>query len=259
MKKKLAVLLALMLLSLALTGCGSGDQQNVPTTAPQQRDPLSTEPTNPPAAQEGLGYDPLAEEDQGGAYLAGAVYDEYGNTVYAGATPIPINPIDMPTETPRPSLTFAYGAAQAPALGIQFEAPQGWTMNTESTDSVVLTDPETRDGVNAQLTVSILSVSSDYKLADVKTQVTDMLKEIGQYNYSQWTTTNLAERTLLKQDGYYANYRGVRTDGTIIRGRVMVALLEGNKIITVHMMVPGWFNESYMKVVDHFRDTLKTI
>lgn len=58
MKKKLAVLLALMLLSLALTGCGSGDQQNVPTTAPQQRDPLSTEPTNPPAAQEGLGYDP---------------------------------------------------------------------------------------------------------------------------------------------------------------------------------------------------------
>ena len=132
-------------------------------------------------------------------------------------------------------------------------------MNTEATDSVVLTDPETRDGVNAQLTVSILSVSSDYKLADVKTQVTDMLKEIGQYNYSQWTTTNLAERTLLKQDGYYANYRGVRTDGTIIRGRVMVALLEGNKIITVHMMVPGWFNESYMKVVDHFRDTLKTI
>ena len=113
--------------------------------------------------------------------------------------------------------------------------------------------------MNAQLTVSILSVSSDYKLADVKTRVTDMLKEIGQYNYSQWTTTNLAERTLLKQDGYYANYRGVRTDGTIIRGRVMVALLEGNKIITVHMMVPGWFNESYMKVVDHFRDTLKTI
>ena len=53
-----------------------------------------------------------------------------------------------------------------------------------------------KDGVNAQLTVSILSVSSDYKLADVKTQVTDMLKEIGQYNYSQWTTTNLAERTL---------------------------------------------------------------
>ena len=51
----------------------------------------------------------------------------------------------------------------------------------------------------------------------------------------------------------------MRTDGTIIRGRVMVALLEGNKIITVHMMVPGWFNESYMKVVDHFRDTLKTI
>ena len=86
-----------------------------------------------------------------------------------------------------------------------------------------------------------------------------MLAEIGQYNYTEWTTTDLAERTLLKKDGYYANYRGQYYDGTIVRGRVMVALLDNNQIITVHMAAPGWFNESYMNVVSHFRDTLQQI
>ena len=61
----------------------------------------------------------------------------------------------------------------------------------------------------------------------------------------------------VKKDGYYANYRGVYYDGTIVRGRVMVALLDNRQIITLHMTCPGWFNESYMNVVAHFRDTVK--
>ena len=43
----------------------------------------------------------------------------------------------------------------------------------------------------------------------------------------------------------------------MIRGRVMVALLDNHQIITLHMSCPGWFNESYMNVVAHFRDTAK--
>ena len=125
--------------------------------------------------------------------------------------------------------------------------------------AIVLTDPVTYDNYNATMTVRFESVPSSYALNDVKTRVSDMLKEIGQYNYTEWTSTSLAERTLLKKNGYYANYRGVQYDGTIVRGRVMVALLDGNRIITLHMSGPAGYNESYMNVVSHFRETLKQI
>ncbi|MBE5783163.1 MAG: hypothetical protein E7329_07620 [Clostridiales bacterium] len=245
--KRFALLLALILAAVLLAGYSSSSlASNV--GGQLQQDPLSLP----------SGYNPASEED-GSSYLPDTQYNEYGQTVYAGATPIPLDPIDMPTPTPRPSLTFSYGAVMADRLGLAFEAPVGWYVDTTAADAIVLTDPVAYDNVNATLTIRILPVDSDYKLADVKTEVRNMLSEIGQYNYSEWTTTDLASRTLLKKDGYYANYRGELYDGTIVRGRVMVALLDGNKVISVHMSAPGWFNESYMNVVSHMRDTLQMI
>ena len=205
------------------------------------------------------GYNPAWEEDDGSPYVPGAVYDDYGNLVNVGATPIPLDPIDMPTPTPRPSLSFQYGAVHADKLGIAFEAPSGWYVDASANDMIVLTDPNMYDDINATLTIRMQNVSNDYKLADVKDEVRAALKEVGQYNYSEWETTTLSSRTLLNKDGYYANYRGVLFDGTIVRGRIMVALLDGNRIITVHMKAPGWYNESYMNVVAHFRDTLTAL
>lgn len=201
-------------------------------------------------------YNPAAEEDDGTPYLPGTVYDDYGNPVNVGATPIPLDPIDMPTATPRPSLSFQYGAISADKLGIAFEAPAGWYVDASASDMIVLTDPNMYDGINATFTIRMQNVSKDYKLANVKDEVRAALKEVGQYNYTEWETTTLSKRTLMDKDGYYANYRGVLFDGTVVRGRVMVALLDGNRIITVHMKAPGWYNESYMNVVAHFRDTL---
>ncbi|MCI5565102.1 MAG: hypothetical protein MR400_05360 [Clostridiales bacterium] len=240
MKRISALLAALM---LALTAA----------CALAQRDPLSVEPT---AIPEYGGYNPMEEEDNG--YLADTVYDDWGNTVYAGATPIPLDPIDMPTPTPRPSLSFSYGAVTAENLGLAFEAPVGWLVDQSDVSAIVLTDPNMLDNINATIVIRIQSVSAGYGMNDVKSEVQRMLKEIGQYNYTSWTTTTLASRTLLKKDGYYANYRGEMDDKTVVRGRVMVALLDGNRIITLHASCPGWYNESYMNVVAHIRDTLTT-
>ena len=237
----LALVLALMLLGCAALASGT-----------LQRDPMATPDTTLPD-----GYDPASEEDGETAYVAGAAYDAYGRQMYAGATPIPLDPIDMPTATPRPSLAFSYGVATVDSLNLTFEAPVGWGVDTSVPDAVTLIDPNTYDNYNASMTIRIVSVSSSYKLADVKTEVRTMLSEIGKYDFAKWETTDLALRTLLKKDGYYANYRGEYYDGTVVRGRVMVALLDGNKIITVHMACPGWYNESYMNVVSHFRDTVK--
>lgn len=258
--KKAMLLVSLLLAAMLLMGCSAQNENFPNASANMQKDPLTVETTDAPAIHVSaeMDYDPMAEEDVN-TYVAGALYDEYGNTLYAGATPIPLDPIDMPTATPRPSLTFSYGVANVDHLNISFEAPVGWVVDTSAADTVVLTDPQTYDNFNATMTVKISPVASTFNLSDVKAEVKAVLAEIGQYNYTTWETTDLAERTLLKKDGYYANYRGQYYDGTIVRGRVMVALLDNNQIMTVHMAAPGWFNESYMNVVSHFRDTLKQI
>lgn len=251
MKKKAALFLALVLLLTAV--CGAGAENTGDTEGQQQVDPSDL-------AGSGAGwdgeYDPASEED-GDTYVSGTVYDDYGNAVYAGATPIPLDPIDMPSPTPKPELAFSFGPVEATNLGISFEAPQGWLVDTSSPDAIVLMDPQTHDGVNAQLTVRITNVSADYKLADVQTEVRNILKDIGQYNYSSWNPTNLAKRTLLKKDGYYVDYDGTYYDGTKVWGRVMVALLDNNRIITVHLSAPSGFG--FKTVITHFRDTLESI
>ncbi len=257
MKKSLLVLV-LLLLALVMAGCAA--QTNYPEAGQNyQADPL-TIPTATPVPREDTydlpdDYDPASEEDHTIYDLVGVYYDEYGRQIYAGATPIPLDPIDLPTPTPRPSLAFTY--TQASVNGLTFEYPEGWMVDTPDSRTIILTDPVTYDNYNATMTVRFESVPNSYALNDVKTRVSDMLKEIGQYNYTEWTSTSLAERTLLKKNGYYANYRGVYYDGTIVRGRVMVALLDNGQIITLHMSCPGWYNESYMNVVAHFRDTAK--
>lgn len=254
--RKAMLLCALLLAVVLLAGCSADGGTTYPeANTAVQRDPMALA-TQAPAAAPEAEYDPASEEDDG-SFLSGAVYNEYGQALYAGATPIPLDPIDMPTATPRPSLTFTYGQVDIPAMRLSFEAPAGWTADTSVADQVVLRDPNTYDNYNATMTVKLSPVASSYKLSDVRTTVQDELKQIGQYNYSEWTTTTLSARTLLRKDGYYANYRGVLYDGTVVRGRVMVALLDNNQIITVHMSCPGWYNESYMNVVAHFRETLK--
>ena len=113
------------------------------------------------------------------------------------------------------------------------------------------------DGFNASLTLRLYPVANTYKLADVRTDLKNTLKELGQYNFSSWSTTEMASRTLLKKDGYYADYRGTYYNGTAIYGRVMMALLDNHQIIMMHLVCSdGYFNSSYKAVVNHVRDTL---
>lgn len=251
MKKKAALLCALIMLMGLLSGCGNSEPQSDPTPDPGQMNPNDWASNNTFNWDD---YNPAVEEDKGN-YIPGVVYDDFGNPVYAGATPIPLNPIDMPSPTPKPQLVFSYGPVTASNLGISFEAPQGWLIDASSPDTIVLMDTQSYDGVTARLTVRITSVSGSYKLSDAKTEVSNMLKEIGQYNYSSWNPTSIASRTLLKKDGYYADYDGVYYDGTAVWGRVMVALLDNNRVISVHLSAPSGFG--FKNVITHFRDTLK--
>ena len=253
MKKSfLLTMVALISLTLVMIGAAMAEAGQL------QSDPMAI-PTDAPTMTFDLpqGYDPASEEDHT-PYNSSAVYDDYGHMKYAGATPIPLDPIDMPTPTPKPTYSFSFGMVPADKIGLSFEAPVGWQIDASADDSVTLIEPNTVDGYNAKLIVRMTNVASSYRTNDLKSDLRSYIKELGQYNYSRWSSTELANRTIMKKDGFYADYEGTYYDGTMIYGRVMMALLDGNKVITVHLSCPdGYFNSSYKAVINHVRDTLK--
>lgn len=262
--KKWALLLVLVLAAILLAGCGSPEESFPEADSSLQQDPMTIPTDVPaPAAEDDpwANYNPASEEDNGNnSYAPNASYNEYGQQKYAGATPIPLDPVDMPTATPKPNLTFSYGDVAADNIGLTFQAPVGWGIETPDAETIILTDPNAYDGINATMTIRIVSVPSSYKLTDVRTEISNMLKEIGQYNFSSFSKTELAARTLLKKDGYYADYHGTYYDGTAVNGRVMAVLLDGNRIITLHLVCAhGFFDTSYKDVINHFRNTAKLI
>ncbi len=249
--KKLSALLVVLVICLTALSASLADGL--------QSDPLAL-PTDRPGTGLPEGYDPASEEDSLSYYASGSAYNDYGRSLYAGASPIPLDPIDMPTPTPKPQLTFSYGPVTASKIGVSFEGPAGWILDTSADDSVVLTNPTAYDGYNATITVRIYPVASSFKLSDVRTELKNTLKELGQFNFAKWNHTELAARTLLKKDGFYADYDGAYYNGTAIHGRVMMALLDGNKIIMLHLSCPdGFFNSSYKSVINHVRETMKQL
>ena len=272
MWKKQAALALLICLTVVLL-CGCAQQQTtypeagsnpVPTRqAVRQSDVLQTV-TDPPAAvvdfpddyydsdvtDEGDWDDDTADADSGNAYTG---YVSSGSK-YAGATPIPLDPVDMPTPTPRPDLEFEYETYNT-AMGYSFEAPTGWIVDRNDASTFILRDPETRDGVNAVFTLTSQSVSSTYRMTDLRNELSNQLSQI-QRNYVGWRVWTADSRKLLKGDGYYNAYRGVTYDDTIVRGLVHVALVD-RKVVTLSYSAPGYYNNSYQRVYNKIRNTIQ--
>lgn len=267
MKKLLLV--ALIVLTLVLVA-GCQQKPAVPETnveAPAensqpvgQQSPLD-QPEQP--AVEGLpeGYDPSVEEGSGSPVAAGN-YDESGIAQHAGATPVPLDPVDMPSPTKRPDLTFTFASYTAAKLGITFESVAGYLVDDSQADVYVLTEPieQQKDNYSVVFTFSRSAVTTGYSMNNLKTDLRNFASELGKVNYKEWKLSDTAERTLLGKPGYYVTYRGVMYDGTIVRGRVHMALLDNNRVLSIHYTGPGEYNTDYSNTVfTRIRSTLKTI
>ncbi|MGI6690172.1 MAG: hypothetical protein ACOX63_04905 [Christensenellales bacterium] len=255
--------LCLMAIMLLLLGACSGQTAQTPTEEPKtQENPLTVPTETPPVFGDNLpeGYDPSKEEDQDREYVDSALAEQAAMQ-YAGATPILINPIDMPTATPRPPLAFSFAPYTASGIGLTFESVAGYHVDESDPNVYILTEPaeQMKDNYSVQITLSISPVTSSYKSIDAKRDLQAKLAEMGKVNYKSWEPTYTAERTLLNKKGHYANYRGVLLDDTIVRGRVHMALLDNNRLFTIHISYPGWYSEDYIKVFTHIRNTLKAI
>ena len=250
MKKRLQITALLLLMVLLLSACSAATEEGAAQggQAPAEV-PVSSLPED---------YNPAAEEDKN--LLPVGAYDADGNKIYAGATPIPIDPIDLPTATPRPELTFTFGAYTADKLGLTFESAVGYEVNDALSGIYVLTEPAAavKDNYPCVVMVEVTSITKNYTTADVKSDLSKYLQNEGK-QYDKWETYQAATTTMMGQKGYYNNYRGVLPDGTIVRGRVCMVIMGENQLLTVHVSCPGWYNSSYMKVFDQVRKTIKKV
>ncbi len=271
MKKVLFVLMLALTLVL-VAGCQpktdpapvtQPDVQEQPDTQEQpagsQQSPL--EQIGQPAA-EGLpeGYNPSDEESEG--INVEGEFNKDGIAMHAGATAIPLDPVDMPSPTKRPDLTFTFASYTASKLGITFESVAGYIVDDSQADVYVLTEPieQQKDNYSVVFTFSRSTVNAGYTLNNLKADLRTFAADLGKVNYQQWRVSDTAERTLLGKPGCYITYRGVQYDGTIVRGRVHMAILDNNSVLSIHYTGPGEYNMDYSNnVFTRIRSTLKTI
>ena len=281
MSRKTIISLLLVLCSvLLLTGCQQ--RETFPTTPQQYSEPQAAAPTAVSADAQNIfgetpvpvsinfddgSYDPASEE--GGSQEAveswtAGTNDEalitaalFMESEYAGATPVLIDPVDKPTPTPLPPLTFTYATYEASALHLTFEAPAGWLPDDSATDTYVLTNPDTSMDYAASLSIRTIPVSKTYTKNELIKEIKGILDTIGSEGFSKFDRSNTAGRKFMNADGIYANYTGTTLDGVKAAGRVIIAC--NNKTLYVlHVSYPQGYTKTYVDgVYDRFRHSVK--
>ena len=250
-------------------------------SACQQKETFSTEaPTNVPAADtqaqdlfsnavvdsaesdfedfdyDDGSYDPSQEEDEDSEDLDEGGMVSAGNAVsavtmaptmysdYAGATPVLIDPIDKPTATPLPPITFTYSTYTASALHITFDGPTGWTVDDTQSDTYMLTDPDGRVDYAANMTLREVPVNRNYSKNDLNKEVKGMLDTLKSSGLKNFSPSNTATHSFLKSEGVYAAYTATTADGVKIAGRVMVACVNKN-LYVLHTSYPQGYATEY--------------
>ena len=276
MGKKRILCLALALCALlVLTGCQ--EKETFPTT--DQLPQATAVPTDPQDPQNLFGetpvpqspnfddgsYDPTQEEGGGEELLpldgdnsSAASADYFVQSEYAGATPVLIDPVDKPTPTPLPALTFSYTRYEASALHLSFEAPTGWMVDDTLPDTYTVTNPDPSMDYAAMLSIRTVPVSKNYSKNELVKEVKGTLDTLGSNGYEKFDRSNTANRSFMNTTGVYANYTATTTEGVKVAGRVIIAC--SNKTLYIlHVSYPQGYTRTYVDgVFDKFRHTVKS-
>ena len=245
----------------AFTGDAGNQGQQNSTSQSQQQSGDGTinfdDGSYDPASEEGLGAEDLTWNwDPTDAPTQAPTTAPTVHSQYAGATPVPIDPIDKPTATPVPPLTFTYQVYDATNIGLSFQGPVGWVEDASSSNAYIIYNPDPSMDYAAALTLTATSVASDYSDSAMKSEVQSMLSTIRSSGFSSFSPSNTDSRTLIGHSGIYANYTGVLNDGTEVAGRVHVTCID-RVLYTVHITYPRAYTETYKEgVYNKMRDTL---
>lgn len=281
-KLMVCMLLALCLLT-ACSGKPSGDEfpditqaigpTATPTAAPTappvvEGDVIDGESIfeqNPYLEDEFTADDALAEEDyidpEFGVLEDVAAAEPEGTVYpYAGSTPIPLNPVDMPTPTPKPDLSFTYAKYIASTVGVTFEGPVNWQVNETQSGMFILSEPsnQVKDGQQTIITLSAEPIGANYNQKDLEKHVEQRLDTIGGSQFSDFKPSYTATRHMLGSTGVYANYSGTLTDGTPIGGRIQYVSID-NTLYGLEIVFPQGFKDDFIDVFGEVRGSLSFI
>jgi len=177
---------------------------------------------------------------------------------YAGATPVIIDPIDKPTPTPLPVLSFSFVTYEAASLHLTFEGPSGWTVDDTIADTYRLTNPDPSMDYAATLVVRAVPVNKAYSKSELTREVKGMLDTLASGQMTSFEPSNTAERSFLGTTGVYANYTATDAEtGAKVAGRLIVACVD-KTLYTLHMSCPRGYRDFYVtNVYDKFRHSVK--
>lgn len=282
MKRHWKLLVCLLMAMLLLTACsGKPDPEEfpditqaigptatptaVPTAVPVEGEGESIFEHNPYLEEDFSEEDALAEEDyvdpEFGVLESFATAEPAGTVYpYAGSTPIPLNPVDMPTPTPKPDLSFTYSQYIASTVGVTFEGPANWQVNESQSGVFILSEPtnQVKDGQQCIITLSAEPVGTDYKQKELETHVQRRVDSIGGAQFSSFKPSYTATRHMLGSTGVYANYTGTLTDGTPVGGRIQYVSING-MLYGLEIVFPEGFRGDFIDVFGEVRSSLKFI
>ena len=273
-KKRMICLVLLLCAALVMTACAKKETfptTAIPTAAPtaEAQDPqniFGDTPVPQDSEFDDGSYDPTQEEGGGEELLTdngqnnpiGPTPAPTMQSEYAGATPVLIDPIDKPTATPLPPLSFTFATYEAPALHLSFEAPAGWIVDDSQPDTYTLTNPDTSMDYAAFVSIRTVPVSKNYNKNDLIKEVKGTLETLGGDGFKKFERSNTAGRKFMNVDGVYANYTGTTLDDVKVSGRIIISCVDKTLYI-LHVACPQGYTKTYVdNVYDRFRHTVKT-
>lgn len=247
MTKRLMMTLCLLLCAALLCSCAPVEQQQ--SQGAGQQNPLDNwQNAGIPEVDD---YIEVPQPVQGFQSMLPVISSQY-----AGATPVVIDPIDKPTATPVPPLSFSYQVYDATKLHLSFEGPSGWTVSDTEDNVFVITNPDTSMDFGASLTIRTAPTATVYGETELKNEVNAMLNSLNAY-FAKFSPSRVDSRKVQDWTGMYANYTAVMSDGVKVAGRVH-AWSHEKTVYVLLLAYPEAYTRTYIdNVYDKFIHSLK--
>ena len=180
------------------------------------------------------------------------------------ATPIPVDPIDKPTDTPMPTPNYAYKTYTSDSLNIAFSIPYTWLLNPNTNQSTTLqfVEPKSEmmepDGYQTRLTIEKVNTGLTQTVDDARERLESTLSQM-EGTFTSFTSYPIASRSIGDAKGSYCYYKAEYNDGTktyLMRGRIIVVAYE-KALYQVRITAPQNWYSYYEHVFRNVCNTLK--
>ncbi len=235
---------------------GQADMSAASEAAPAQQINFNDGSYNP-ASEEGGQSEQIGDTAQNAPQVTNAPMMQ---SEFAGATPVKIDPVDKPTPTPLPKITFSYTTYNAPNLHLTFEGPAGWIADDLAADTYILTNPDPSMDYEAKAEIRTIAAGKDYTQKELVKEAKAQAEALqGTGSFQSFSTSDTATRTFINGNGVYIAYKGTLNDGqeTGVAGRIIVNTV--NKVLYVlHVSYPRGLADTFADgVYNKIRHSMK--